>query len=105
LLKPFTVLRAPDLDRPGGDLVLGPSPLRAGQPLQLFYSPAPGFEVEARLYDLAGEAVGAVGGEASGGSLTLDVGRLSSGIYLAQIRFHQGLATARVQNLKLCIVH
>jgi flagellar hook assembly protein FlgD len=105
LVKSFTVLRVPDLDRPGGDLLLGPSPLRAGQPLTLFFSPAAGFTVELRLYDLAGEAVGFVGGDAGSGQLKYDAERLASGIYLGQVRFLQGNAVARVQGMKISVVH
>jgi hypothetical protein len=106
LLKSFTVLRAPDLDRPGGDLSLGPSPLRPGQALRLAFSPAPGYQVDVRLYDLAGEIVGTVGADASSGGLVLQADSLASGIYLARVRFFQdGLALARVENLKLCVVH
>src|SRR5262249_47122504 len=105
MLKSFTVLRAPDLQRPGGDLVLGPSPLRPGQALRLAFQSVPGFRVELSLYDLAGEAVGSVTGDASAGTLSLEVERLASGIYMAQIRFWQEQALSRQETKKLCIVH
>jgi flagellar hook assembly protein FlgD len=105
LMKSFTVLRVPDLDRPGGDLVLGPSPLRVGQPLTFAFSPAPGYVVDLRLYDLAGESVGFVGGDGASGQLKLDAERLSSGVYLGRVRFLLGNAVARVQSLKVCVVH
>lgn len=105
LLKSFTVLRAPDQDRPGGDLSLGPSPLRPGQALTLAFSPIPGAEVELKLYDLAGEAVIVARAATDQGRLSLNADRLASGIYLGQIRFLQGAQLLRQERMKVCLLH
>jgi hypothetical protein len=104
LVKDFVVLRAPDV-QPGGTLRLGPNPLRGKGPLVLDFDPSPNLEVELRLYNLAGELVG--GGQADGasGRLVLAVERLGAGIYLARVRFLEGLAQKRVWMGKFSIVH
>jgi hypothetical protein len=104
LLKSFTVLRAPDLDVPGGTLSLGPSPLGPGQQLRLAYSPAPGQRLELRLYNLAGEAVATVGSQADSGRLGVPTLGWASGVYVGQVRFMDGAQVTRVQRVKVAVV-
>jgi hypothetical protein len=103
-VKSFTVLRGLDGDLPGGQVVAVPNPVRGEASPTLRFAPAPGFGLEARLYNLAGEAVGQVQGDAGTGSLTFGGPDLASGTYVAVLRFTEGGGQRRLVRLKVAIV-
>lgn len=78
--QPFTLLKA----APGlGRLSAGPNPLSAGAAaFHLLFEARPGAQAWATLYNLAGEAVAEVRGDAGTGRLSLPAGHLADGIYL-----------------------
>jgi flagellar hook assembly protein FlgD len=76
---------------PSQPLQVGPQPWTGDQPLKIRYQAWPGCVAQARLYDLAGEAVAQGAPDATGGGLILmPAGKLASGIYLVEIRLMQG---------------
>jgi hypothetical protein len=68
-------------------LAVGPQPWTGGQALQVRYQPWPGSVAQARLYDLAGEAVAqGVPAPTGAGLILISPGHLASGIYLVELR-------------------
>lgn len=89
------------------DSVVAPQPLHGQGVVTLFFKAgtAPGREVRATVYDLAGEKVLGVGNDGGTGKLDLPIsGATASGVYLVVVQVTDGRSIVEQRTLKLAIV-
>lgn len=104
MTKSVQVLRAPEAEATAGIRLLQ-NPLRPGQTeLRIAYAPGNGLWARAQLFNLAGERVGTAEDLGQRGLLSLDCGRLSSGVYLARVELGDGTRVLGRKLLKVGIV-
>jgi hypothetical protein len=85
--------------------LLGPNPLGPqDKTLRLLAGVASGEHLELRLYNAAGELVGAATGAAGSGSLGLQLGPWSGGIYVAVIELREGSALKERKLIKMALI-
>ena len=102
--KSITVLRTPDGSLPGGDFKVAPNPVHGTDPITVCFDPAPGFQVHANLYNLAGERVAMDAVDGAAGRCVLGEGRLASGTYLVELEMKAGMALLRRETRKAAVV-
>jgi len=107
LSREITVLKAGPVGLSSVPLVC-PNPSTGRGPLQVLYPAGELYGAEASLYDAAGELVARVKDASAGpgdGSLSLDAGRLSAGVYLVVLQGTGVDGEPLRQVLKAAIVH
>ena len=103
ITRSVTVIKTSDGLSLAGTRV-GPNPLTAGDQLYVSYPASFGQNCVGMIYNLAGELVAQGAGASSSGTMVIQVGRLSEGIYICRVEKRLGAAVTAKIDIKVAIV-